>query len=137
MKKRIALFALTLVSLFVVSSSLVPVTASASGTGDAICDGIKQANNDGCNGGGAALTNVVANIVNIFSVIIGIVAVIMIMVGGFKYVTAGGDSGKISSAKSTIIYAVIGLIIVAMAQSLVKYVVNQTSNKPQTTQKTN
>ena len=46
----------------------------------------------------------------------------MIIVGGIKYITSGGDSGNISGAKNTIIYAVIGLIIVALAQMLVHYV---------------
>ncbi len=57
--------------------------------------------------------------------VIGIVAVVMIMVGGFKYVTAGGDSSNITSAKHTIIYALIGLVIVAMAQFLVQFVLDK------------
>lgn len=67
----------------------------------------------------------VNRIIDLFSVIIGIVAVIMIMVGGFKYVTSGGDSTKVSSAKSTIVYAVLGLIVVALAQTIVKFVVSK------------
>lgn len=69
--------------------------------------------------------NIVTQGVNLFSVVVGIVAVIMIVVGGFRYITSGGDSGKVSSAKTTIIYALIGLVIVALAQFIVKFVLNK------------
>jgi hypothetical protein len=72
-----------------------------------------------------SLNSLVANIVNILSLIVGIVAVIMIIIGGFKYITANGDSGSISSAKNTIIYAIIGLVIVALAQVIVKFVLSK------------
>lgn len=74
---------------------------------------------------GVDLNKVVAAVINILSVLVGIAAVIMIMVSGFRYVTSGGDSSKIASAKSTLIYAVIGLVIVAMAQIIVKYVLDR------------
>lgn len=73
------------------------------------------------------IQDIVTLIVNIFSIIVGIVAVIMIVVGGFRYITSGGDSGNITSAKNTIVYAVIGLIIVALAQFIVKFVLNKVS----------
>jgi hypothetical protein len=67
------------------------------------------------------------NIVDLFSVIVGIVAIIMIIYGGFRYITSGGDSGRVGNAKNTLIYAVIGLIIVALAQVIVHFVLNQSS----------
>ncbi len=73
---------------------------------------------------------IVTTIVNIFSIVVGIVAVIMIVVGGFKYITSGGDSGNITSAKNTIVYAVIGLVIVALAQFIVKFVLNKVNSTP-------
>jgi hypothetical protein len=72
------------------------------------------------------LNGLVTSIVNILSVIVGIIAVIMIIIGGLKYITSGGDSGKVSSAKSTIIYALVGLIIVALAQFIVRFVLSKT-----------
>ena len=68
------------------------------------------------------VNNLVGKIINIFSVVVGIVAVIMIIVGGFKFITSGGDSGKVTSARNTIVYAIIGLVVVALAQVIVKYV---------------
>ena len=71
------------------------------------------------------LNNLIKNVVNILSMIVGIVAVVMIIIGGFKYVTSGGDSGSITSAKHTIIYAIVGLIIVALAQVIVRFVLSK------------
>jgi hypothetical protein len=49
----------------------------------------------------------------------------MIVVGGFRYVTSAGDSTKVGSAKNTILYALIGLIIVALAQIVVRFVLSK------------
>jgi cytochrome bd-type quinol oxidase subunit 2 len=80
--------------------------------------------------GGATSTtnfnNLLVKIVNIFSAIVGVIAVIMIIVGGFRYITSGGDSNHVSSAKTTIIYALVGLVIVALAQLIVRFVLTQT-----------
>jgi hypothetical protein len=74
------------------------------------------------------INNIVTLVINIFSVVVGIVAVIMIIVGGIRYVTSGGDSGNVSAAKNTILYAIIGLVIVALAQVLVRYVLARVTN---------
>lgn len=68
------------------------------------------------------VNDLVAQIVNIFSVIVGIVAVIMIIYGGFRYITSGGEAANITTAKNVILYAIIGLVIVAFAQFIVKFV---------------
>lgn len=89
------------------------------------------------NGGGCGQTSTgtqhinsfITDIVNVFSIIVGVVAVIMIIVGGFRYITSGGDSNNISGAKNTIIYAIIGLIIVALAQFIVQFVLNKVTNQ--------
>lgn len=65
-------------------------------------------------------------IINIISIIVGVVAVIMIIFGGFKYITSGGTSEKVTGAKNTILYGLIGLIIVALAQVIIKFVLGQT-----------
>ncbi|HSW79698.1 MAG TPA: pilin [Candidatus Saccharimonadales bacterium] len=88
--------------------------ASASGTGS--CD-TQTANNQ--------VTTLMTNIINFFSLLVGIVSVIMIIIGGFQYITSNGDSGKISTAKNTIIFALVGLIIVAMAQFIVHFVLGK------------
>jgi len=104
-------------------------TVSAQTPTDEVCAGINAASGTGCNGSSTSLNHIIANAVNILSILIGIVAVVMIMVGGFKYITASGDSSKLGSAKSTILYAIIGLVIVALAQSIVHFVLH-TATKP-------
>lgn len=67
-------------------------------------------------------------VVNIFSLIVGIAAVIMIIFGGFRYITSGGDSGKVGNAKNSLIYAIVGLVVVALAQVIVRFVLSQTAD---------
>lgn len=74
---------------------------------------------------GQGLDKLITNIVNIFSVIVGVVAVIMIIYGGFRYITSGGDSGNVTNAKNTILYALVGLVIVALSQFIVKFVLSK------------
>jgi len=56
------------------------------------------------------------------SVIVGVAAVIMIILSGLRYITSGGDASKVGAAKSSLIYALIGLVIVALAQVIVHFV---------------
>lgn len=65
---------------------------------------------------------IISTVINTLSAAVGIAAVIMIVVGGFRYITSGGDTTKVGSAKNTILYALIGLIIVALAQVIVHFV---------------
>lgn len=73
------------------------------------------------------LNTLLAKIITIFSAVVGVIAVLMIIVGGLRYITSGGDSNKVSAAKTTIIYALVGLVIVALAQLIVHFVLNQSS----------
>lgn len=72
--------------------------------------------------GASALNSVVKAVLNLLSLIVGVAAVIMIIISGFRYITSGGDASKVSAAKSALIYAIIGLIIVALAQLIVRFV---------------
>src|SRR3989344_5373731 len=71
---------------------------------------------------------ILTDIINIFSIIVGIVAVVMIIFGGFKYITSAGNQENIKSARNTIIYALVGLIIVALAQVIVRFVLREAVN---------
>lgn len=98
-----------------------------SGAKDNACQGIGQGTNGCSDTAGSQVENIIKNSLNVLSIIVGIVAVIMVIVAGFKYETSGGDSSKISSAKSTLIYALVGLVVVALAQFIVQFVINSTS----------
>lgn len=93
---------------------------SASNASEEDCTGLAEGSTNKVN-------SLITQIINIFSVIVGIIAVIFIIIGGLKYITSGGDSGNVTGAKNTILYAIIGLIIVALAQFIVRFVLAKTS----------
>jgi hypothetical protein len=67
----------------------------------------------------------IATITGILLFVIGAVAVIMIIVGGIRYVTSAGDSSKVKAAKDTIMYSVVGLAIAILAYAIVNFVIRQ------------
>jgi hypothetical protein len=73
--------------------------------------------------GGNTLTTDVAGIINGVIGALGIVAVIVIIMGGVSYMTSAGDSSKVKKAKDTILYGVIGLIIVMLSFAIVNWVI--------------
>lgn len=74
---------------------------------------------------GTTVNTIVATVINIFSWVVGVISVIMIIYGGFKYITSGGDAGGVTAAKNTILYAIVGLVIVALAQVIVQFVLDK------------
>lgn len=71
--------------------------------------------------------SILKTVINVLLYIIGIVAVIMIVIGGIRYTTSNGDSSSIKSAKDTILYAVVGLVVAIMAFAIVNFVVTSFS----------
>lgn len=67
------------------------------------------------------------NLTNLLLFILGIGAVIMIVIGGIKYATANGEASKIASAKNTILYSVVGLVVALLAWGIVRFVIEQFS----------
>lgn len=65
----------------------------------------------------------IGTFVNAFLTICGVVAVVMIIVGGFKYTTSAGDPGAVTKAKNTLIGAIVGLVIVVLAYVIVNFVI--------------
>lgn len=126
MKKILQRFvALPIVTLLVASAAglaVVPNTVHAETAKQAACRAINDGSNCDQKNAETRINNTVKNVTDIFSVVVGLTAVLMIIVGGFKYVTSSGDSSKITSAKNTILYAVIGLVVVALAQFIVRFV---------------
>ena len=55
--------------------------------------------------------------------IVGIIAVIMLIIGGIKYVVSGGDAKKVTDAKNTVLYAIIGLVVCFLAFAIVNFVI--------------
>ena len=62
-------------------------------------------------------------ITNVLLFIIGAISVIMLIIGGIRYVVSGGDSSAVTSAKNTILYAVVGIVVAILAYALVNFVI--------------
>lgn len=60
---------------------------------------------------------------------IGAISVIMLIWGGLRYITSGGDNKKITDAKNTILYAIIGLIIAVLAYAIIQFVLESLGAK--------
>ncbi|MBR3248613.1 hypothetical protein IKF89_01110 [Candidatus Saccharibacteria bacterium] len=69
-------------------------------------------------------TGVFKKITNTILYIVGIIAVIMLIIGGIKYVISGGDAKKVTDAKNTVLYAIIGLVVCFLAFAIVNFVIS-------------
>lgn len=97
--------------------ALDPLEEGCKGTASnsPICDETKDAEKN--------TNEFIQNIISTLLFVLGIIAVIVIIIGGIRYATSGGDSSQISSAKDTILYAVIGLIVAILAYAIVNFVI--------------
>lgn len=125
MMKRLMIIALAIVSFGAAGMiALASPDIAYADAKDDVCAGLPG----GCAGNSDnKINSTLQNVIGILSAIVGIVSVIMIIVSGFRYVTAGGDASKISSAKNALIYAIVGIVIVAFAQFIVQFVLDKTA----------
>ena len=86
------------------------------------CTG-ENANSSVCKSSGDDLKKTIGSIVNVLLWFVGVLSVIMLIVGGLKYVLSAGDPKGVAAAKSTIIYAIIGLVVAVLAYAIVKFVI--------------
>lgn len=105
----------------VLSSSDAHAAACAPGSSakDCVIDG----SNVKTGAGDTSIQALIGKITDILLFVLGAIAVIMIVVGGIRYAVSGGDSSAITSAKNTILYAVIGLVVALLAYAIVHFVV--------------
>lgn len=137
MKKILKQLSLTLVLLFSVVGVGVPVPAHAAlfdNPKAQVCEGLNAGakNSDGtpvaCDkAANKGVSGILRTALNLISLAVGVIAVIMIIVGGLKYITSQGDSNSINSAKDTLLYAVVGLVVVLLAQVIVQFVLGRTT----------
>lgn len=96
----------------------------------AICEGsggvwTPAAGNGGsCSTPGSVRTvpNTIRSVVEILIFVVGAVSIIMVVIGGLRYVLSGGDEKAISAAKNTILYSIIGIIISVASYAIVSFV---------------
>ena len=88
-----------------------------------LSEGAQAARCDGCPENLFGDNGVFRQVTNIVLYIVGVIAVIMLIIGGIKYVVSGGDAKKVVDAKNTVLYAIIGLIICFLAFAIVNFVI--------------
>jgi glucose uptake protein GlcU len=91
-------------------------------------EGAEAARCDGCPTNLFGDNGIFKQITNTMLYIIGIIAVVMLIVGGIRYVTSGGDAKKVTDAKNTVLYAIIGLVIAFLAYAIVNFVISALPN---------
>lgn len=125
MKQRLKTYVLLLGLLFGLSTvGFVATPVGAVNPFDGACGG---SNGDAtiCKAKSESINPLIQTIINTLLFAIGSVSVIMIIVGGIRYVISDGDSSRIKSAKDTILYAVIGLVVALLAFVIVGFVVDR------------
>ena len=88
--------------------------------------GFNYANNLGL--GNADPRDAAVSLIKVVMTFLGIIAVVVILIGGFKWLTAGGSEDKVAEARKLIIAGVIGLIIILSAWAITTFVLNAMSN---------
>lgn len=78
-----------------------------------------------CKSTGDKADSMVKVVVNVILWALGIVSVIMVIIGGFMFVTSSGDPGRAKNARNTILYAVIGLVIAVSSYAIVNFVLGR------------
>jgi ABC-type Fe3+ transport system permease subunit len=116
-------FVVILITIMAMFSIPLAIASADSFVGDA-CSGLTTVTADGCTKGGDTIKSIAHNVVNIMSIVVGILSIIMLLVAGIKFVTSGGESNSVQSARNTLIYALIGVFIAVIAQVLVHLVLN-------------
>ena len=129
---RIALLSMASVMVLIVAIAL-PVAAADDLS--VICNDPKNASSSLCvgydKGVASAGTNsnpvlkLLTNVINILSFFVGVLAVGFVIYGGFKYIVSAGDASKVAAAKNTILYALIGVVVVVVARQLILFVLSK------------
>jgi len=120
MKRSIIAIALVITATLGIGLLGTVPQAAASTASENIKEGIDSTGQSD----GTSLKGGIKTVTNILLFVLGAIAVIMIIIGGIRYTTSNGDSGQITSAKNTILYAVIGLVVALLAYAIVNFIVD-------------
>ncbi|CAN5400066.1 hypothetical protein BH10PAT3_BH10PAT3_5490 [soil metagenome] len=134
--KKLILIAVAVFSLFTLFVSFRTVASAASFDPlDNACNGVPVSGADAssvcadkANNTANPLTGtdgILIKAVRIVTLLTGIASVIVIIISGLKYITSNGDSNSINSAKNTMLYAIIGVVVSLMSQAIILFVLNK------------
>jgi hypothetical protein len=141
MGTKIKMFLATLVaSAGLLTGVLAPAAMAAvstdgsSSTGAINCGTTGDLTGTGCtstSGADDKINKTIKLAIQLFQIIVGLISVFMLISAGLKYITGGGESSAVSGAKNMILYSVIGLVVVALAQVIVSFVLNRVNTTTQ------
>ena len=118
--KKVKMIVTVCLFLFMTMAVAVPALAETDPFGVDIVGGAT-----GLSGEDKDLRSVIGNIIQVALGFRGVVAVVIILIGGFKYMTAGGDETKTKDARGYIISGIIGLAIILAAYAITTFVIDQ------------
>lgn len=130
MKMFMAVFLAT--GLFCLALLAAPARAAYVGPFEKACSGAKDAddspvckNKDNTNNPITGSNGIILKVTNLVSLVAGIAAVFVIIFSGIQFILSNGDSAKVGLAKDTILYSVIGLVVIVLARTIIVLVVNR------------
>lgn len=126
--RRIVRIVLPIMAIVMVACCAIGVSPVSALT---LQEGAEAARCDGCPADLFGPMGAFRQITNTILYIVGIIAVIMLIIGGIKYVLSGGDSKKVTDAKNTVLYAIIGLVIAVFSYAIVNFVITSLPSSEQ------
>lgn len=106
-----------------VTTVMQPVDSYAQGAEGGLAGGAESAKGEDQQENLFGTGGLFQTITNVLLFVIGAISVIMLIIGGIRYVVSGGDSSAVTSAKNTILYAVIGIVVAILAYAMVNFVI--------------
>lgn len=121
-------------AIFVLNIASVPNIASAAENSacagtltstSALCTDSKAASDPTATNPISGPDGVIVKVSRIVAIAAGAVAIIILLIASIQYITSNGDSNNIKKARETILYCLIGLVVIALAQTIVQYIVTK------------
>jgi len=113
-----------LMALAVGFASPVAVAADCDASDLTVGSGADCAQGDGTSSSLFGEESIFKSITNILLFLIGAISVIMLIIGGIRYVISGGDQNQVTGAKNTILYAIVGIVVAFLAYAAINFVVD-------------
>ena len=141
MLRRVLIFVGLVLAVGIITSALQPPvfavdvvspvckdqTAASPGGVPSVCKDAEAART-GPNSGSNPLVGqggLITTYIHILALVIGIGSVIVIMLAGLRFITSSGDPQALATARNTILYAIVGLVVAALAQAVVTFVLGR------------
>lgn len=121
-KKIYKTYAPVVLSLAIAFAFVVTPAGAVAGLDGGIQGGADSARGDDQTGELFGSSGIFSTITNVLLFVLGAISVIMIIIGGLRYVVSGGNSANVTAAKNTILYAIVGVIIAMLAYAIINFV---------------